>query len=74
MRSLATTFGITVRALREQRGLSQEKLAAVAGISRTYMSEVERGVTTVSLVTIEKLARGLDLTMSRLLHHVESTR
>jgi transcriptional regulator with XRE-family HTH domain len=74
MRSLAITFGTTVRSLREQRGLSQEKLAAVAGISRTYMSEVERGVTTVSLLTIEKLARGLDLTMSRLMHHVEAPR
>jgi transcriptional regulator with XRE-family HTH domain len=72
MRSLATTFGTTVRALREKRGLSQEKLAADSGLSRTYMSEIERGVTTVSLVTIEKLAGGLGVTMSRLLQHVES--
>lgn len=72
MRSLATSFGAAVRALRQKRGISQEKLAASAGISRTYMSEVERGVTMVSLQTIAKLAQALGVSMSRLLQHVES--
>jgi XRE family transcriptional regulator, regulator of sulfur utilization len=71
MQSLSAEFGATVRRLREKRGLSQEKFAALAGISRTYMSEVERGVTTVSIETIAKVAAALDLSMSRLLYHME---
>ena len=56
MRSLPIAFGVAVRHLREKRGLSQEKFAAAAGLSRTYMSEIERGVTVVSLATVRKLA------------------
>ena len=74
MTSLATAFGTAVRHLRQKQGLSQEKLAAVAGLSRTYMSEVERGATTVSLTTISKLAEALDISMSQLLKHVEASR
>ena len=74
MRSLSITFGAAVRQLREKRGISQEKFAATAGISRTYMSEVERGVTVVSLLTIAKIAKALEISMSRLLQHVEADR
>ena len=74
MGSLSISFGAAVRQLREKRGISQEKLAAMAGISRTYMSEVERGVTMVSLLTVSKLADALGLSMSRLLQHVETER
>ena len=72
MPSLPAAFGTSVRALRLKRGISQEKLAALAGLSRTYMSEVERGVTVVSLTTIAKLADALDISMSRLLQHVDA--
>jgi transcriptional regulator with XRE-family HTH domain len=74
MRSLPTAFGDAVRALRAERKISQEAFAARAHISRTYMSEVERGVTTVSLDTIAKIAKALDLSMSTLMQHVEKAR
>jgi transcriptional regulator with XRE-family HTH domain len=66
--------GKTVRRLREDQGYSQEGFAAKAKISRTYMSEVERGVTVVSLDVIGRIARGLGTTMSGLLKHVEESR
>jgi transcriptional regulator with XRE-family HTH domain len=74
MRSLPVAFGKTVRRLRAAQGFSQEKFAAKARISRTYMSEIERGVTGVSLESVARIARALDMAMSALLKQVEDTR
>ena len=52
-------FGAHVRALRERAGLSQEALAAKAGIHRTYMGGVERGERTPCLRNILRLADAL---------------
>ena len=60
-------FGRTVRALRAQRGLSQEALAAEAGFDRTYISLVERGLRNISLVNICRLARALGVRPASLL-------
>jgi transcriptional regulator with XRE-family HTH domain len=74
MRSLPTAFGKAVRRLRSERGFSQEKFAAKAHISRTYMSEIERGVTGVSLESVARIAKALDISMSALLRQVEDAR
>ena len=60
-------FGEKLRKLRKERGISQEELAARAGLHRTYVSSVERGERNVSLETIDKLARGLGLPMGDLM-------
>ncbi|HKI36364.1 MAG TPA: helix-turn-helix transcriptional regulator [Gemmataceae bacterium] len=52
-------FGERVRALRVRTGLSQEALAAQAGIHRTYMGGVERGERNISLRNIVRLAAAL---------------
>ena len=52
-------FGRCIRSLREQAGLSQEALAAKAGIHRTYMGGVERGERNISLKNIVRLAAAL---------------
>ena len=72
--TLAEAFGAAVRRLRAERGHSQEGFAYAAGISRTYMSEIERGVTNVSLDTIDRIATALDLTLTRLVAEVEKER
>ena len=54
-------FGAHVRQLRLARHLSQEQLAAGAGIHRTYLSGVERGARNPSLNNILRLARALSL-------------
>jgi transcriptional regulator with XRE-family HTH domain len=52
--------GRNLRRLRKARGLSQEALAAEAGVDRTYMSTCERGLRNISVDNIYKLAWALD--------------
>ena len=60
-------FGRRVRLARSAKGLSQEQLAARAGLHRTYVSSVERGERNVSLINIRRLARALEMNMAELL-------
>ncbi|HET8929220.1 MAG TPA: helix-turn-helix transcriptional regulator [Acidimicrobiales bacterium] len=52
-------FGLRVRAIRLEAGLSQEQLAEHAGLHRTYVSSLERGQRNVGLDNILKLALAL---------------
>ena len=52
-------FGLRIRQLREQQGISQEALADAAGLHRTHISLIERGQRDIRLSTIEKLAKAL---------------
>ena len=60
-------FGTAVKRLRHQLGISQERLAERAGLDRTYICHVERGGRNVSLSTIDKLARALEVSITTLL-------
>jgi transcriptional regulator with XRE-family HTH domain len=60
-------FGRTLRDLRLERGLSQEKLAEMAGVHRNYVGILERGVQSASLDAICKLARALKVRPAALL-------
>jgi transcriptional regulator with XRE-family HTH domain len=64
-------FGSLVRDLRQRAGLSQEKLAELAGLHRTYVSGIERGNRNVSLVNIVRLARALGVPVSRLVEGLD---
>jgi transcriptional regulator with XRE-family HTH domain len=59
-------FGRKLRKLREHKGLSQEKLAELADLHRTYVSGVERGERNISLVNIERLANALGIALADL--------
>ena len=52
-------LGIQIRVLRERLGLSQEALADHAGIGRSYMSGIERGVRNCSTLHLTRIARAL---------------
>lgn len=67
MSDVAVSFGLRLRQLRREQGVSQEELAARAELHRTYVSSVERGERNVSLETIEKLAKALKLPMAELM-------
>lgn len=61
-------FGKRVRALRMQRKWSQEELSFRCGVSKNYISDVERGTRNVSLKSIEKIANGLEVEIMELFY------
>jgi len=52
-------FGRAIRRIREEQGINQEEAADRCGLHRTYYSGIERGIRNVSLVNIERIAKGL---------------
>lgn len=64
--NLKRSFGKAIRNNRAKLGISQEELADRAGLHRTYVSDVERGVRNLSLESIEKLADALELSIGAL--------
>lgn len=68
---LPRRFGEVVRELRRRQGLSQEHLAAAAGIDRAYMGGIERGLRNPSLTTIARVARGLNMPLHKVFEAVD---
>ena len=60
-------FGRRLYELRKRSGLSQERLANLAGVDRTYVGRAEAGDHNPTLVTIHKLAKALGVEPSELL-------
>jgi transcriptional regulator with XRE-family HTH domain len=52
-------FGRAIRRIREEQEINQEEAAERCGLHRTYYSGIERGVRNVSLLNIERVAKGL---------------
>jgi len=69
--TLQQRFGAAARARRESLGISQEELAARAGLHRTYIGDVERGLRNISLANIGRLASALGCSMSDLMRETE---
>lgn len=65
--SARVRFARRLRAARIERGLSQEELAARAGLHRTYVSSVERFERNITIDNMERLARAIDLDVVDLL-------
>jgi transcriptional regulator with XRE-family HTH domain len=64
---VAVRFGKRLREVREKAGISQEKLAELSTLHRTYVSSVERGKRNISIENIERLALALGVTMRELM-------
>ena len=63
---LLAEFGVRVREARIRQRLSQEELAALAGVHRTYIGTVERGERNPALVNIVRISDALDIDPSAL--------
>ena len=68
---LIPLFGQTIRNIRLDKHISQEKFADICGLHRTYVSDVELGKRNVSLENIGKMAEALDISISDLFRKVE---
>jgi transcriptional regulator with XRE-family HTH domain len=64
-------FGEQVRKLRKAKGLSQEKLAELTELHRTYIGGIERGERNVALINIIRIARTLEVSPSQLFEGIE---
>jgi len=71
MSNLLSALGSAIRQVREDRSLSQERLAELAGLHRTYISSVEQGRRNVSIENIHKIANALGVSMTEIVQLCE---
>ncbi len=60
------SFGHNVQKIRKSRKLSQEKLAEIAGVHRTYIGMIERAEKNITLCNIERIAKALKVEIKEL--------
>lgn len=60
-------LGNAIRNKRESKGLTQYELAERAGVDRNYIGMVERGERNPSYLSLQKIAKGLELTVDELI-------
>ena len=65
--SILDKFGLRIKALRIERNLTQEQFAKGCGLHKNYIGMVERGERNPSLINIEIIANGLELSISDLM-------
>ena len=66
MKNLFQTLGRRIKEERKKRGLTQERLAELTGISNNFISYIESGRKTASLKTIKKIADALEIPLAGL--------
>ncbi len=70
--SARQSFACNMRQLRIKKGLSQEKLAEIAGLHRTYVGSVERGERNIAIDNMERIAESLGCSVLDLLQQKEN--
>ena len=60
-------LGVAIRKVRQSKSISQEKLALLAEVDRSYVGRVERGDNNVAILTLLKLASALDVNLEKLM-------
>lgn len=65
--NLRGVFSVNMKKARIAKGISQEDLAFLSGLHRTYISDVERATRNISIDNIEKIAHALDMKPDKLL-------
>lgn len=64
--TIPVRFGERIKQLRLSKGISQEKFALSIDMDRTYYASVESGKRNISIINIQKIANGLDITLEEL--------
>ena len=64
------SLGLRVSSLRKKKSLSQEKLALLAGLDRTYINSVENGRRNISIINLKKISDALETSLSTLFKDV----
>jgi transcriptional regulator with XRE-family HTH domain len=66
MGSIGERIGLNIRIIREEQGLSQEELGAIADLHRAYIGQIERGEKNIGLQNLEKIANALNVNIRAL--------
>ena len=61
---IRSKIGLRIKELRAERGVSQEEFAHLIGMSRSYFGEVETGKRNVAAVNLEKITKGLGVSLA----------
>lgn len=61
-------LGNAIRATRIAKGISQERLALMAEVDRSYVGRIERGDNNAAVLTLRRLAMALDTSIAKLMH------
>lgn len=69
--TIEKAFGLALKKLRQEKGLSQEALASSSGFHRTYISLLERGVKSPSLTTLDRLSNSLGMSLGQFVDAIE---
>jgi len=64
--NILTQFGKNISKLRKERNLSQEELAQKSDLHRTHIGMIERAERNITLLNIQKLANGLEMSIDEL--------
>ncbi|MDO4423618.1 MAG: helix-turn-helix transcriptional regulator [Pseudomonadota bacterium] len=56
-------LGLRIKELRKEKNFSQEELADLSGLDRTYINSVENGRRNISIINIEKISSAFNLTL-----------
>jgi len=67
MENTVKKFGRKVREIRLEKKMSQGNVAKILGVHRTYISGIERGMRNPSLITLEKIAKALKVSIDNLI-------
>lgn len=68
--TLAEALGFVIKSRREEQGMTQDQLASTAGIDRSYMSQVERGLKNITLPVLWNLAGALHVAPAKIIQEV----
>lgn len=66
---IKTKIGLRIKELLKDKGVSQESLALLAELDRTYINSVENGKRNISIVNIEKIANALEISLEAFFTH-----
>jgi len=66
MEDICARVGFNIRKIREEKKLSQERLANLADLHRAYMGQVERGEKNIGVRNLEKIAKALKVSIKEL--------
>lgn len=64
-------FGDTIAERRQYIAMTQQQLADLSGVHRTYISDVERGYRNITLLTLNRIASALETTAAKILVHAD---